>query len=266
VWLDITLATHGSCPEWLMREHPDIRSVNPFGQPTVARAHPAYPQGGIMHCYDHPAWLEHGGRLLRHVVSRYKDRDNLLLFLPNAALMSDSLRARIERTLDENPQTRLVAEGSFGLYSADGQSSYGPPEHLTARLGVRVADFSAVTEHDIAAGRNVLQTPYGPVRIVHPCGYAVLEPQGDSLAIASLGDETLAIRSGDGRFTWYGMTLSAGFGDVGESTLVLGLTEEAGVESLVAVASGTAVSVQHPVWCKNLIQVKYCLACWATHG
>ena len=552
VWLDITLATHGSCPEWLMREHPDIRSVNPHGQPTVARAHPAYPQGGIMHCYDHPAWLEHGGKLLRHMVSRYKDRDNLLiwglwdgvspidtgtkampntlcycdysraqykswlqsefsldelnerflrrygswedvepprnnntvlemlmyrrfhyenlvgklqwmvqetrridpvhevrahsantpspwdemcarevdswgmsmssnnlltsgdssviaermfsldiaramgvngrwwneeiyagmarggvtwkkqsdpreltallwmslaygaagamfwqyrpeylsfespgynlaaldgastprfeavkeavaqiagmgqhlplecpraevgivydaesqelfgfndeaqrfnadlfgvyrtlwrsgigadiltkamdwsgyrlLFLPNTALMSDALRARIERILDDSPQTRLVAEGSFGLYSAEGQSSYGPPESFSSRLGVRVADFSAVTEQDIAAGRNLLQTPYGQVPIVSPCGYAVLEPQGDSLAIASLSDETLAVRSADGCFTWYGMTLSAGFGDVGESTLVSGLTAEAGVEPLVGV-SGAAVPV-----------------------
>jgi beta-galactosidase len=549
VWLDLTLATHGSCPEWLMREHPDIRSINPLGQPTVARAHPAYPQGGIMHCYDHPAWRQHGGALLRHVVSRYKDRDNLLiwglwdgvspidtgthatpnmlcycdysqsqykrwlkkhfsldelnerfqrrysdwkdvepprnnntilemlifrrfhyenlveklrwmvgetrridpvhevrahsantprpwdemcaqevdswgmsmasnnlltsedssviaerafsfdiaramgvdgrwwneeiyagmarggttwnkqsdpheltallwmslaggacgamfwqyrpeylsfespgynlaaldggstprleavqeavariegmrqhlplacpraevgivyhsesqelfglndqaqrfnadlfgvyrtlwragiladiltpamdwsgyrlLFLPNVTLMSDPLRERIERTLDESPQTCLVAEGSFGLYSADGQSSYGPPEGLANRLGVRVADFSAVTEDDIAAGRNVLQTQYGQTRIMSPCGYAVLEPRQDTRSIATLGAETVAVRSADGRFTWYALTLSAGFGDVGEPAMVLGLTREAGVEPQVVVSGGT---------------------------
>ena len=553
VWLDITLATHGSCPEWLMRKHPDIRSVNPQGQPTVARAHPAYPQGGIMHCYDHPAWLEHGGGLLRHVVSRYRDRDNLLiwglwdgvspidtgtravpntlcycdhtqaqykrwlqerfsiedlnerfqrrycswedvepprnnntvlemlmfrrfhyenlieklkwmveetrtidpttevrahsanmprpwdetcarevdswgmsmssnnlltsgdpsviaervfsfdiaramgvdgrwwneeiyagmarggvtwnkqsdpreltallwmslaggaagamfwqyrpeylsfespgynlaaldgastprfeavkgavaqiesmryhlplecpraevgivydaqsqelfgfndqaqrfntdllgvyrtlwraginadiltpamdwsgyrlLFLPNTALMSDALLSRIGRTLDDSPQTRLVAEGSFGLYGADGQSSYGPPEGLSDRLGVRVADFSAVTEVDIGAGRNVLQTPYGQVPIVSPCGYAVLEPQQDTVAIASLGEETIGVRSADGRFTWYGLTLSTGFGDVAEPTLVSGLIGEAGIKPQVAVLGQGAVSV-----------------------
>ena len=553
VWLDITLATHGSCPEWLMRKHPDIRSINPQGQPTVARAHPAYPQGGIMHCYDHPAWLEHGGGLLRHVVSRYRDRDNLLiwglwdgvspidtgtravpntlcycdhtqaqykrwlqerfsiedlnerfqrrycswedvepprnnntvlemlmfrrfhyenlieklkwmveetrtidpttevrahsanmprpwdemcarevdswgmsmssnnlltsgdpsiiaervfsfdiaramgvdgrwwneeiyagmarggvtwnkqsdpreltallwmslaggaagamfwqyrpeylsfespgynlaaldgastprfeavkgavaqiesmryhlplecpragdgivydaqsqelfgfndqaqrfntdllgvyrtlwhaginadiltpamdwsgyrlLFLPNTALMGDALLSRIERTLDDSPQTRLVAEGSFGLYGADGQSSYGPPEGLSDRLGVRVADFSAVTEVDIGAGRNVLQTPYGQVPIVSPCGYAVLEPQQDTVAIASLGEETIGVRSADGRFTWYGLTLSTGFGDVAEPTLVSGLIGEAGIKPQVAVLGQGAVSV-----------------------
>ena len=27
VWLDLTLATHGACPEWLTREHPDMRVV-----------------------------------------------------------------------------------------------------------------------------------------------------------------------------------------------------------------------------------------------
>jgi beta-galactosidase GanA len=116
VWLDITLATHGSCPEWLMRKHPDIRSINPQGQPTVARAHPAYPQGGIMHCYDHPAWLEHGGGLLRHVVSRYRDRDNLLIWglwdgvspidtgtraVPNTLCYCDHTQAQYKRWLQE---------------------------------------------------------------------------------------------------------------------------------------------------------------------
>ena len=27
----------------------------------------------MIHCYDHPIWRERGGRLLRHVVGRYKD-------------------------------------------------------------------------------------------------------------------------------------------------------------------------------------------------
>ena len=47
VWLDITLATHGACPEWLTREHPDIRTVHRRGQPSAPHAHPAYPQGGM---------------------------------------------------------------------------------------------------------------------------------------------------------------------------------------------------------------------------
>ena len=29
-------------------------------------------------------------------------------------------------------------------------------------------------------------------------------------------DASVAVQTGDGRFTWYGLTLSAGFGDVGQ--------------------------------------------------
>ena len=80
VWLDIMLSTHGACPEWLMREYPDIRIVNYRGEPAPDYRAGAFPQGGIRHCYDHPAWREYGGALLRHVVNRYKDRPNLLIW------------------------------------------------------------------------------------------------------------------------------------------------------------------------------------------
>ena len=166
-----------------------------------------------------------------------------LLFLPNLALMTDEAQRRIARTLDESPNTRLVAEGSFGMYSGDGVSSYGPPEGFADRLGVRVADLSQVTEHDIAQGRNRLETPYGPLAMSSPCGYAVLEPLGESRAIASLGGETIAMSTGDGRFTWYGTTLSAGFGDVGSPQLVLGITGDAGIQAPVAVEGDPVVPV-----------------------
>ena len=80
VWMDIMLATHGACPEWLSREYPDMRVVNYRGQRAESFASGAYPQGGAMHCYDHPAWREYGGGLIRHVVQRYKDRPNLLIW------------------------------------------------------------------------------------------------------------------------------------------------------------------------------------------
>ncbi|MDP6700864.1 MAG: beta-galactosidase, partial [Candidatus Latescibacteria bacterium] len=80
VWLDLTLATHGACPEWLTREYPDIRAVDQHGQPSVAAGSAACPQGSMVHCYDHPVWQEYGGGLLRHVVDRYKDRPNLLVW------------------------------------------------------------------------------------------------------------------------------------------------------------------------------------------
>ena len=172
--------------------------------------------------------------------------DYRLLFLPNVALMDDATRERIEQTLAESPQTRLVAEGSFGLYAADGQSSYAPPEGFGERFGVRVADFSAVTAFDIEEGRNVLATPLGAVPIRSSCGYAVLEPLGDTQAWAALGEETVAVRSADGVFTWLGLTLSAGFGDQGVPELVLGLVEEAGIRAPLRVVGGEVVPIVRP--------------------
>ena len=63
------------------------------------------------------------------------------LFLPNVALMDEAALENVRRTLRDPAGTRLVAEGSFGMYSADGQSSYGPPDGLAEELGVRVADL-----------------------------------------------------------------------------------------------------------------------------
>ena len=103
-----------------------------------------------------------------------------LLFLPNVTLMNTETQERIERTLRESPETHFVAEGSFGMYSADGQSSYCPPEGFADRFGVRVADFSAVTPLDIERGRNIIETPYGQAAIQTPCGYAILEPRNDT--------------------------------------------------------------------------------------
>ena len=80
VWMDIALATHGACPEWLIREHPEMRTVNHRGEPGPDHSTPATPRGAIVHCCDHPAWRERGGALLRHVVERYRDRPSLLVW------------------------------------------------------------------------------------------------------------------------------------------------------------------------------------------
>jgi len=156
-----------------------------------------------------------------------------LLFLPNVALMTDEMRQRIEATLEQSPSTRLVAEGSFGLYSSDGQSCYDPPEGFGTRLGMRVADFSALTPHDIECGRNALCSPYGNATVASPCGYAVLEPRGDTQPLATLEGSTVAVRTADGRFTWFGLTLSAGLGDFACPDIVLGLVREAQIEAPV---------------------------------
>ena len=166
-----------------------------------------------------------------------------LLVLPNVALMADATREHLARTLDENPDMQVLIEGSFGTYSDDGQSSYQPPEGFADRLGVRVADFSAVTESDIAHGRNVLETPQGSVPITTPCGYAILEPQGSTQAIARIGDHTVGVRTGDGRVTWYGLTLAAGFGDAAPPAIVEAAAADAGVSAPVMVEGDPIVPV-----------------------
>ena len=80
VWMDVALATHGACPEWLTRRHPDINVVNHRGERLLGDASAATPQGSQVHCYDPPAWRRYGGDLLRHVIERYKDRPNLLIW------------------------------------------------------------------------------------------------------------------------------------------------------------------------------------------
>ncbi len=166
-----------------------------------------------------------------------------LLFLPNVTLMDEETQKRIEQTLQDSPETHFVAEGSFGMYSADGQSSYRPPEGFADQFGVRVADFSAVTPHDIKCGRNIVETPYGQTTIQTPCGYAILEPRNDTQTIASLNGDTVAVQTGDRRFTWFGFTLSAGFGDVGQPDLVLGLADEFGVLPAVSVEEDRVVPI-----------------------
>ena len=70
---DLTLSTHMACPDWLIRRYPDILVVFNTGEVSQPFASSAATQGGNRHCYDHPAWKEHGSALMRHVVGRYKD-------------------------------------------------------------------------------------------------------------------------------------------------------------------------------------------------
>ncbi len=174
-----------------------------------------------------------------------------LLFLPNVTLMNAETQERIELTLLESPETHFVAEGSFGMYSADGQSSYRPPEGFADRFGVRVADFSAITPHDIEDGWNIVETPYGQATIQTPCGYAILEPRNDTRSIASLGGDTVAVQTRDQRFTWFGFTLSAGFEDVGQPELILGLTGEFGVHPAVSVEGDRVVPIVRKSRCRG---------------
>ena len=102
VVFDLTLATHGACPEWMSRE---------LGIP-IGHAGPASPQGSIAHCYDHPKWKEYGAELIEAIVTRYKDAPNLAMWSvwdgvgPNRCYCDHSITAykawlKKKYTLDE---------------------------------------------------------------------------------------------------------------------------------------------------------------------
>ena len=153
-----------------------------------------------------------------------------LVVLSNVALMTGEIRDRIDRTLADSSTTRLVAAGSLGMYADNGLSSYDPPEGLGATFGVRVADYSGVTDVDISQGRVAVETLYGSLPFESPTGYAVLEPLPGAEAIASIDGQTVAVRASDGRCTWYGFSLAAGFGDVGSADILFGVLSESDIE------------------------------------
>ncbi len=80
VEFSFTLATHGACPGWMLRDYPDIRIVGSDGKIALPHAGPATPQGSMIHCIDHPKWKEFGAKLIQAVVTRYKDVPNLAYY------------------------------------------------------------------------------------------------------------------------------------------------------------------------------------------
>ena len=166
-----------------------------------------------------------------------------LVFLPNVALMTDEVRDRIARTLAESATVKIVAEGSFGMYSDSGLSSYEPPEGLGATFGVRVADYSRVTDLDISKGGATAETLYGTLPFESETGYAVLEPLPGTEAIASIDGQTVATRTADGKFTWYGFSLSAGFGDIGSPDILYGILHDSGIQAPVAMDGDHVIPV-----------------------
>ncbi len=80
VEFSLTLATHGACPGWMLRDYPDIRIVGSDGKIALPHAGPATPQGSMIHCFDHPKWKEFGAKLIQAIVTRYKDVPNLAYY------------------------------------------------------------------------------------------------------------------------------------------------------------------------------------------
>ena len=166
-----------------------------------------------------------------------------LVVLSNVALMTGEVRDRIDRTLADSPTVRLVAAGSLGMYADNGLSSYDPPEGLGATFGVRVGDYSGVTDADISYGRAAVETLYGSLPFESPAGYAVLEPRAGAEAIASIDGQTVAVRTVDGRCAWYGFSLAAGFGDLGSADILFGVLSESDIYPPVAMLGDWVIPV-----------------------
>ena len=169
--------------------------------------------------------------------------DYKLVIMPNLALMTNEVAKRITTTLNQNESTSLVAEGNFGLYAENGLSSYKPPENFSNQFGVRISDFSRVTDEEIDRENHFLQTKYGDIQLTSSFGYAVLEPKGKTKTIATYKNNPIAIQTQDKRFTWYSTTFSEGFRDIGSKDLLLGIVNENNIHIPLEMAGDKLISL-----------------------
>ena len=157
--------------------------------------------------------------------------DYKAIYLPNVALLDSESIERIKGVLESDSETKIIADGNFGSYVEIGHYSYSPPEGLSELIEAGVADYSMVTKKDIMEGNNTLSTPYGNFLVTSECGYSTIRPKGGSKSIVTLGEEVVGIETADKKLKWFGLSLSAAFGDVGTPGLVLPLFESLGVTS-----------------------------------
>ena len=80
VWVDTCVATHLACPEWMLREHPDMAVELADGRRQHMIPSPCAPHGLMTHNYDHPRWREYAERYVRALVGRYKDHPAMLVW------------------------------------------------------------------------------------------------------------------------------------------------------------------------------------------
>ena len=131
-----------------------------------------------------------------------------LVYLPNFAVL-DADAIRVLRSLLERADgPKLIADGYFGTFSGKGHWSYKPPEGLSDLIDCRIADFDVVNEFDVRAGKNIVKMEYGEFEVPPSTTYSILEPRGNTRSIATIGNKVVGVQSADGRFTWYGFTLS----------------------------------------------------------
>jgi hypothetical protein len=132
-----------------------------------------------------------------------------LVYLPNFAALDEEALGAIRGVLEQADGPKLVVDGYFGTFAGKGHWSYKPPEGLDDLIDCRLADFDMINRFDVKAGNNVVAMPGGEFELPADTAYAMLEPRGDMQAIAHIGDRCVGVQSADGRFTWYGFSISA---------------------------------------------------------
>ena len=132
-----------------------------------------------------------------------------LVYLPNFAVLDVEAIARLRGILESPEGPKLVADGYFGTFAGKGHWSYKPPEGLDDLIDCRIADFDVVNDFDLRTGNNILKMPCGEFELPASTTYSILEPRGRAQPIATIGDKVVGAQSADGRFTWFGFTLSA---------------------------------------------------------
>jgi hypothetical protein len=164
------------------------------------------------------------------------------VYLPNFAALDDAAISRIREALQADDGPRLVADGYFGTFAGSGRWSFQPPEGLSDLVSARVADFNKIAARDIRRGANVLVSEFGEVPITTECPYAILRPEGEARAIATLNGEVVGVQTGGGRLTWWGLPLSTAFGGAAPPELVVPMLTSLGVESPFSIAGDHLVA------------------------
>jgi len=66
-----------------------------------------------------------------------------------------------------------------------------------------------VNDFDVRAGKNILKMQCGEFELPSTTTYSILAPRGGMKPVATMGNNVVGVQSADGRFTWFGLTLSA---------------------------------------------------------
>ena len=234
-------------PEYMTYEAPGLNIAALDGEPTerlhaatatiaqidriTAHLPLAIPRADVAIAYSGPSddafdFNDHGTHFIQHHRALYRAlwpqsvamdlvtpamdwSEYALVYLPHFAVLDEVAITCLRGLLQAADGPHLVADGYFGTFAGKGHWSFKPPEGLSDLINCRIADFDVVADFDVRAGKNVVQMECGSFALPAGTTYSILEPQGDTAPIATIGDEVVGGRSADGRFTWYGFALSA---------------------------------------------------------